>query len=483
MNKAKLGFGIFLLAIIAVVCPIAMSSDAVAVAQSNKSIIASTDAPANDGKEIVKGTDITDSVLYDRLSLAIGHGNTAYTVKQYSFWDFEVLDLSGSTTHSEKITSLAGLDKLDFRNLKVLKLNYNNLGNIDASVFKYMKSLQTLELIGSNVTSIDVSELTNLHSINLQNNNITEIKLNKMVVNGSEYVSEGYYDTLNKNWVTTTSTQAVIDLSNNLITSMDNIKLPADTPTNDCVVNLYSNAIVDYEDSLQHFTINLGVQGLNSALFKTHTVEDEKLYYAFKSTKFSYNHIGDDKFEVRLTRTYTEDKVEKSEIILWNDVSTTDGAVLTLDNGHYLVDYYYNGQVVDYDNSQWQMYESIEFDIYPSTPTYYYEVKGKRYDDLTLISRVTTVKFESEENADIYFKYDNGEWVKGNSFTITQGGYHTISVKCIDGDYESMEKVILITASSNLKVPTILIIALLVCGILVFGFVLMPLIRKYIIKA
>ncbi len=481
MKLKKLTLMIVMAALTLCACPMMLGNNVYA---QNSSTLGAVTPPTTDGDSITQGTDIPDTVLYEKLEsqLQLVKGQA---IKSNRFWDFETLDLSSNPYTDKKITNLTGLNNLDFRSLKVLKLNYNNIETIDKTVFKSMPNLETIEIVNSGVTSIDLSGLTKLHSINLAQNKISNISLTKLVTDGSTYTASGYYDKPNTTWATTTSNVSYVNLSSNLIDNIDDIKLPAENIGTKCEVVLYDNNIANYDNSMQYYDIKLGLQGLNTQLMDSTTDDDDNTtYYLYRSSHITYYNVGDDKWQVKFTRKFKENGVERVQEITLSDSSEHNYTTLTLENGDYTMDVYYDGALLDYDSTANTMgWKHSEFKVIPTLPGYYYEVKGVRYDEIVKLDKVSTIVFTADKDATIYYRIGNGDWVKGNSLTISKGGYQTVYVKSVVGDYESQERMIIINASTSLHIPAIMIIMLVVCGILVLVFVVTPLMRKYIVRS
>ncbi|MBP5651149.1 MAG: leucine-rich repeat domain-containing protein [Clostridia bacterium] len=437
------------------------------------------------GRTIELGTDISDTELYSML----GHRSRSFTrgsVRTKTFADIVYLDLSGEANTNKKIKSLNGLDNLDFSGVKVLRLDYNNISNITAKELQTFTHLETLIIRNCNLESIDLSGLEHLRYLDLSGNKITSIKLNKMIVNTElEYTKsamfhfEGSGNTIV--WIETKDTTTYVNLSNNYITNLSDINLPEDKEG--CVVDLYNNGIVGYENTFEHMILNLGLQGLSSNHVYTETTDDDTHNYVFISTKLYYMPVNDDSIKFVLSRAYTENGEAKEETIEISNATYPQATQFTLGVGAYTLKVYKN-DVEDYESEITNNYKALAFDAIPTTPQHVYVINGKTYIELSSIDEVTYVNFTADEGAEIYYRFDSEEnWTKGNSVKLTKGGYHSLYVKAVLGDYESKTKLIMLDGAANLYIPSILVIVIVVAIMLLFAFVLLPLIRKYIIKA
>ena len=438
------------------------------------------------GTLIEAGTDITDVRLYTLLNNfsrgTLGRG----ALRDKSLADVVVLDLRGDPDNDLKIKSLEGLNNLTLTSLKVLKLDYNNITSIDAKVFSHMSNLEALYISNCNVSALDLSSCEKLRYLDLSNNNITSIQLNKMVVNNEisyTYDADFHYDNVERQfvWDEETTSTTYVNLSNNNIESLDAIKLPEDKEG--CVVDMYNNGLTESVQGIQHMTINLGLQGLTKNRITSEVVDDETVYYAAISSKMYYQPIGDDTISFVFERTYTENGVEHTETIVANDTEFDSATVFALGVGSYKFKVL-KGGVEDYTSAITKYYKAIEFNAIPTKPNYVFVVNGVEYVDLVNIDKVTTIKFSADEGAEIYYKFgDTDKWTKGNSLTLTKGGDQTLYVKAVIGDYESKTQLMLLHGAASLHIPSILLVLLIIGLILGFGFGLLPLIRRYVIRA
>ncbi|MBR4745679.1 MAG: leucine-rich repeat domain-containing protein, partial [Clostridia bacterium] len=325
------------------------------------------------GRTIELGTDLSDSELYSMLgyrSRNFGRGS----VRTKTFADIIYLDLSGDANTNKKIKSLNGLDNLDFGGVKVLRLDYNNISSITAEELQTFTHLETLIVRNCNLETIDLSGLQHLRYLDLSGNNITSIKLNKMVVNTElEYTKsasfhfEGSGNTIV--WDETKDTTTYVNLSDNHISSLSDINLPEDK--DGCVVDLYNNGIVGYDNTFEHLTLNLGLQGLSSDHVYTETKDDDTHNYVFISTKLYYMPVSDDTIKFVLSRSYTENGVAKAETIEISNSTYSEASQFTLGVGTYTLKVY-KGEAEDYESEITKNYKALTFDAIPTTPQHVY---------------------------------------------------------------------------------------------------------------
>ena len=450
------------------------------------------------GDVIQQGTQITDTQLYTKLSNWASRLQRGSLKERTFATGVDVVDLSASANTTNKIKSLSGITSLDMTGVKVLKLSNNDLGTLTSSYFKYMTSLEALYLDNCNLTSLDLSGLDTLRYLNVKGNNLTTIKLNKIVINTEEeYVVDADFtaiDTSTKEitWERVTSTTSYVNLSNNNIVSLDDITFPA-RDIEGLEIDLYNNGITANNTPFTNIQLNLGFQGLTNAYLNSEIVDDVTHWYAFQNTKFYYTQVNDAKLSFVFERKYTENGEEHVEVFTINDAEYAEPTVITLGCGEYkcLVIYdsvpiktYIDEHSDDQNAKKWASYYSDKkFSVIPSTPSYKFVINGVEQVEVVDITSVTKVNFSADEGAEIYYKLNDATtWVKGTSVTITKGGNTVIHVKSVFGDYESKEKVITLYGAASLRIPSVLVLLLVVGGLLALAFVVGPLIRRYVIK-
>ncbi len=404
-------------------------------------------------------SDMDDSNLYSKL-LKLGGGivrSETFNKEKYS-----TIALTGVTTANtdSNIVDLSGLKLFKFDYTKVLDLSNNNITTISADVLNCFPNLEELILTNNDINSIDLSGCYNLKRLIIDDNNLKKIDLSSINPSGAE-----------------------IDLSNNYISSMSNIVLPSQTVNVSATIKLYNNNISDYESSPSGYVIHLGIQGLHST---DNTIE--------KKQKITYYKTSD---EQSLKVVISQNDVAK--YTLSNDSVTSNATEIALDNGSYDVSYYYLGEEEkiisnkgftvrtgdEYYKDYFRYYKYTQFQVIPSQPTFVYVIDGVEYDqaDVDKITKKVTIRIFADDDVKVYYSIANGEWQEGREISVTQGGRYVIDVKAVsmDGQYTSRGLNIFISASSNLKVPDILIILLIVIGaILIFG-VGYPLLKKYVL--
>lgn len=405
-------------------------------------------------------SDMNDGNLYAKL---LKQGGGLLRSETFNKEKYNTITLQGVTTSNtdSNIVDLSGLMLFKFEYTTKLDLSNNNIQEISAEVLNVFPNLEELVLTNNNIRSIDISSCYNLKKLIIDNNELTGIDLSELNPNGAE-----------------------VDLSCNYISSINHIKLPSQTVKVNTKIDLYNNNIVDFEKSAEGYTMNLGLQGFNS---KNGVIE--------KKQTAAYYKTNDDQ---NLKIVISEGDTVKYE--LSNNTIDKDKVAIALDNGSYSISYYYTGddkeEIIstkgftvrkgdDYYKDFFRYYKYSEFTVNPSRPTYTYVVGDKEYrqDELTKITKKSTIKVQGDEDSTIMYSISGGEWQEGNEIQLTRGGRYTINIKAVsqDGKYSSENVTIFITASANLTLPDVLIVMLIIIGAVVIFGVGFPLLRKYVL--
>jgi len=415
----------------------------------------------------VDETKIGDSALYQKLRKLAGRGGTILYDEDFNKETEKCINLNLSGTTSSKIEDLSGLKNFKLNHTKSLNVSNNSLTTISTEVLNCMPKLETLIVSGNQLASLDLSGCYNLRVVDASGNLLTSF-------NG--------FDMLSNN--------CTIDLSKNSFTSMSQITLPEQVSGTTGTVKLYNNNITDFE-GVENYTFHLGLQGLMFDETKVITKASVVKYY-----KSSEVH------RVKIVITKGDDIVYSLK-----DWEVTDNETsMPLQVGEYQVEYYYvSADNTEYPLSTKRHQETIDSDTYyndvkdiikyynnqyskftvvPTSPTFKYVIKGKTYneEDIAKLKSKATIILTADDDAECYYKFgENGTWKKGDTINVTRGGSYFIQVKAVVGDYESETSLILIDASANLSIPSILLILLIVLGAgLLFG-VGYPLIKKYVL--
>ena len=325
------------------------------------------------------------------------------------------------------------------------------------------------ELIVSDnlLSSIDISGCYNLKRVIVDNNQLDEFDATDMYATGAE-----------------------LDLSANLIGSVEDITLPSQVLNVSMDIKLYNNNIQDYTGFGEGYTAYLGLQGLRSEV-EDGSIEQKNnvVYYKTNDTQ-------------QLKTVITSNGVEKYSFV--HSEMTEDKVVVDLPNGNYEVSYYF----VDVNNDNaliesstkrhpnpaseqhysehtyLRYYRYTEFSVIPTTPEFRYVIDGVEQgrNENVKITKKCTLKFTADEGTKIYYQIGNSEWFEGSEYYLERGGSYQIRVKAVsqDGAYESQVKTIFVNAAVNLTLPGILMLVLLILlTVAIFG-VGVPLLRKYV---
>ena len=404
----------------------------------------------------VTESDMEDGNLYSKL-LKLGGG--LIRTETFNKEKYSKITLQGVTTanNESNITDLSGLLLFKFDYTKTLDLSNNSIREVPAEVLSVFPNLEELILTNNDIESIDLSGCYNLRKLIIDNNELESIDLSDF-----------------------NPTNGEIDLSCNYINSMKDITFPSQTINVNTKIDMYNNNIVDYAP-VQGYTINLGLQGLNSS---GNIEKKQKITYYKTSDNQKLKTVISNGDEVLYTFVSNEFAEEKKEFYL--------------ENGDYSISYYYDNNGTEeiistkgftartgdsYYKTFFRYYKYKEFKVVPSKPTYVYIIDGVEYAQIDTLTKVATIKVSADEDTKVYYSMNGLPWQEGNEIPLTIGGRYTIDVKAVsnDGLYESENVSIFIRASANLKFPSILIVILIILGaILIFG-VGFPLLRKYVL--
>lgn len=435
-----------------------------------------------DGTQVVS-SDI-DENLFEKLSRV--KGGTAYTyltTDSFNFPKFETIDLSGEGTIDKEsnIKDISGLTKFKFDYTKVLILSDNSILEVTSEVLSAFPKLEKLVVSGNELSGIDISGCYNLKTLVADNNFITELDATDMV-----------------------ATDAEIDLSNNLLSSIYDITLPSQVIDVNMTLKLYNNNITDYEGLGDNYKVYLGLQGLQFPQYKDFVQQKQEIVY-YKTNDGQ-----------QVKTVITEDGVEKYSFV--DADITEERASYDIPNGTYEISYYFikpDGSLVEsstkknpnpigtfyaYDPAigpEDERYESHNVNTYlryykyrvikviPSTPVYTYIIDGKEYvpSEVTKVKKKSTIKVVADEGTTVFYKIGGLDWEKGNEIPIEHGGRYEILVKAVteDGLHTSEEVTIYMYASANLHLPDILMLMLIIIGAVLIFAVGFPLLRKYVL--
>ncbi len=406
-------------------------------------------------------TGIEDSTLYSILlnrynSFAIVHSleeKVKLTTRIFCEIGFDKLDLKDSS-----LTTLEGLQKLEFDELVHLDVSYNKLTEITASqVYRLSASLQVLNASNNNISSVKLGGLTNLHTLLLNNNVLSQLDVSTLLGHNDEDV-------------------AYINLSQNLFSSATDLVLPdVSSYSHLLVVDAINNNITDAEQTevVDKLQVNLAVQGLVQAYVSSFSTSSSVVFYPTSI-------VG---LEVEIKNTAS------GEVVVFDgsEQSFVD-VVSVVGMGSFSLRYLIDGDVVYNENSYlYSFYAPMVFSVLPSKPTYDFEIEGKIYQphEVGKLEQVATVRFfAADEGAKIFYsRAVNGEWVEASDFKLTQGGKTYIYVKSVVNGMESEVTVVTINARPNLYLSNVVLMVIVLGVLFLFLFGLIPVIRKYILEA
>ena len=127
-----------------------------------------------------------------------------------------------------------------------------------------------------------------------------------------------------------------------------------------------------------------------------------------------------------------------------------------------------------------KVYAPQEFKVVPQGVTYVYEYKGKMYNSVAELGKVTgliKIHLSCEDGGKIYLN-NNSQWVETNIIECNGGGSKTLQVKVVKDGYESDITSIKVETSLNGHIPDFLMLALVFAFALVLFIVVIPIVSK-----
>ncbi len=480
--------------------------------QVNSSVL----VPENTGKKIASNaldSDLYASLLEIYKSLE-GVSSAEDSIYENSFSDLTEIDLS-----NQRIESLDNLNYLNFANLEVLRLNGNSIKSTNSSHFSTMPKLQKLYLNDQKediLTSVDFSispenskesyDLSSIQYLNIAGNTIETIKLSAL----SKTLDDVYYGLTeliaNDNNITEIDLSKLTPLSNtdtvyvnlasNSFLSLNQIRIPNDSKINGTFnLILMNNNLKNISDLSTRINYKLGIQGISESAFvstdtnnqKTIATDYDLTYYklnienaCLKIVQYKSNnnekqviktfYIKESDFEnslIDLTSILGIGEFEISQGVLIDEIFTFHSYIINSD--------------LKYNENEF--IKTYNISIIPAKPTFIITYKGKQYTPSTCpkLTSPASVKLTTNiENAKIYYTSDKmSDWVEASEFKITKGGSTNYYTKVVVGDVESEIQITFIKASTNLYLPDIVIILIILAiGCLLF-LVAFPLIMKW----
>lgn len=480
--------------------------------QVNSSIL----APENTGKKIA--SNALDSDLYASLleiyKTFSGVSSAEDSIYENSFSDLTEIDLS-----NQRIESLDNLNYLNFANLETLHLNGNSIKTVNSSQFSTMPKLQTLYLNDQKediLTDVDLNispknsketyDLSSIKHLNVAGNMVETIKLSAL----SKTLDDVYYGLTeliaNDNNITeidlsklspVSSTNTIyINLASNKFSNLSQIKLPSDSKING-VLNLIlmNNDIKNISNLSTKINYKLGIQGISkSAFVSTDTNNQKTIATDYDLTYHKLNienaclkivQYKSNNNEKQVVRTFyiKEADYENSLINLMSILGIGEFEIsqgVLIDEIFTSHSYIINSDLKYNEN---EFIKTYNISIIPAKPTFIITYKGKQYTPSTCpkLTSPASVKLTTDiENAKIYYTSDKmSDWVEASEFKITKGGSTNYYTKVAVDGVESEIQITFIKASTNLYLPDIVIILIILAiGCLLF-LVAFPLIMKW----
>lgn len=429
-------------------------------------------AVANDSSS----NGIDDIYLYQYLLKAYndyyGLTGTESEAKQIYVEMFSQMTELNLSNANGLIKNVKGLNVLNLENIKVLNLSRNQISSIDPDDIKNLRSLEELILYDNNLSSLTLpTSLLNLKKLNLNKNYLSAIDISFINV-GEVY------------------------LSFNKFTSINDVIMPRVIYNTDLYVELFNNNILDADTLYTEgnsvggkIKLELGLQGYGLN-YKTYDANEDKITPVFsKSNKIKfYNSTKYPNLKVVISKRY-ENVQPVLEIVNGSNAITEYG----LPVGEYKVEYVdsTNGESMHVESDAYlgafKQHDGIK--VVPRAPIVKFVVKGEEVDNRDKFTGVGTLKATNPDSeGDIYYSFNKVDWVKGSEVKLDNGGQYSVSFKVVIGElganssFESEVVTKQVSQSINPYVPDTIMLILIIGIILLFVFVAIPLITKYVIN-
>ncbi len=425
-------------------------------------------------EELRVDTDIESQILYGRLKDIY---NTYYGLtgtdkidvvyaNMFEGMDFAVfggvLDLSSRGNSISGITSLVGLEKIDFsscKNLTKLKVKNNSITMISAQDLSSLKGVREVDVSGNNITSLNLSELTNLEVLDASDNNLATIDLSFMKAEHRD---------------------AVVNLTGNKITDVNKVhfRRPAELTHN---INLYiANSLTTYEYvGNNKVIVEAGLVGIKSGKYSK---SDPLVYKKINNLQA----LGITSADIQLVIKDYDNTVVKYAV---RNSEVSDGVNITevLKYGKYML-YFTDADGNDVSTKCGafvNQYNSIVIDLVPDAPSLTVMFGDKSVDIRSGVATkedVLVVLSTSIPDATIMYRVDDGEWVEGTNIDIPAGKKMSIEYKVVVDGCESSVEVFRFAEDNSFGIRDVLGIILIIGAFLGLIFGLLPLVRYFINK-
>lgn len=401
------------------------------------------DAFYEQGYPLSLGSEISDNNFYSELlSIVNNLGYSGSTIYSQMFNSITTISIQ-----NKNISSIKGMEHLWLNELKSLTISSNKLEKISADYFTHAGKITQVNFANNQLTECDLSPLKKLTDINISSNKLKSIDLSFV-----------------------TSENVNIILANNHFSSIATIKIP--TRATYITLNIISNNITDISDeylNLSKLNLVVGVQGLKK-------IDKDIVFNTTTNIKFFKTKIANFATEIYKSNDLIDEKI----MTIVDDEIEGNYLSINLDVGNYYTVYTIDGsEIYDMYNESTLYFLSNQFTIVPDTPMHVLEYKGQQYQTLNKVTGVVKVYLSStDENMQIFYQVNGGEWIEGSEIVCDQGGNYSIRVKSVIGDFESEEKSIYIRTSLNLLIPDgLMLVLVLFLALALIAFVI-PLVSK-----
>lgn len=408
--------------------------------------------------------DITGVLKTTLLAIYRDYDNryTGNYICKNMFQYFTKLDLSNITYGTSEKVEFGDFDYLYLPNLKELNLSNNSLAEFNVGVLpaveynteekKYEVSpgspadvIETFDVSNNKLTGeLDLTVLRNVKSVNVANNKLETVKVNADL-SGDVY----------------------LDYRNNKIESIDNMVLPTTATTK---LILFGNPYSASTPFTSNVSVEIGLYNIGEEI----TSDTRIKFIAFNTLQITTNIY---------TKTVNAQTEEVTYTLYNYNPNNLTNFEFALPAGYYKVEHVENGSL--------EVLSSTEILVRPPIATYYFDIKGEKYDTYTNKISRGYVCFNMDKNGNVlnpnikvYYRYNNYDpWIEGNKADLSKkNGTYTLYFKTVENGIESESLGVFVSVAYGKYIPDILIVLLVIVFIVFLALVVVPLIKKLLDK-
>ncbi len=347
------------------------------------------DEPVGTTEKTISVNQLGDFILYEYLMFlrdgkypATESELTANPLKENDFADCETLDISDVHLEEYRISDVSGLGLFNLSALKHLDLSDNGLELIEASTFSGMQNLETLNLNGNQLKSVDFGVLQSVTNLYADSNRLLGVDLSILATNGKAM------------------------LRYNQIRDIRALNLQTDG--RGATVDVYGNRINNYLAGVyQNYNLVIGFQ-------------------------YEYNKYNETN-PVKIT------KLDGQDDYYLNCVNVHTCEVTRIDESANLIPATY--EIIMCSAAGDLGYKPLTLKIEKSAPTITVaDAEGNGVDYGQVITEEIVITFDSnDERYTVWYSINGAPFVCGNSVTLTESGTYSFSVRAQSADGDSSQ--------------------------------------------